>query len=313
MIKKGGITVYQKQCCPKCGADAMLYYDRNAIWICGKCRSLFSSYMDEIDCDDALFHKLLLYLASEQDALRDELINKLPDPRVLISIESEDDEEENDKHDGIPPERRIIYQEVYHMIKQLNIVNRSKIPKNTLDFLDRARDRDYVPDFDITKSSEETKKISREALALFAHLNMEYMSSPEEKERLGNVYKQNSVKHERERTELLCRLIRESDEFDWVAQSERLDSFPKICAEVCRAIEYLPLDTSRSLFADEDLIDLLRCRDYGFFVKLKDDLFEFNRMSEKVEYKGSVEAIQFLKGLAEVNDCIRLLSDEDRS
>lgn len=299
----------RKQLCPKCGSDAMLYYDRNAIWICGKCRQLFSSYMDEIACDNALFHKLLLYLACEQDTLRDELINSLPDPRVLISLESEEDEEEKSQNEGLSPERRIVYQEVYHMLQALQPSNCHKIPQNILDFIDRVRDRDFVPAFDITKGKEETKKISKDALALFAHLNMEYMCSSEEKEKLQRTYEQNEEKHQKARTDFLCRMIREADEFDWVGQSEQMDQFPKLCAEVCRAMDYLPADITDKLFTDEDLIQLLKCRDYSHYSEMKDKLLVYNRMTENFEYKGSKEALQFLKSQAETNDCDELQGD----
>ena len=301
----------RKQLCPKCGSDAMLYYDRNAIWICGKCKRLFSSYMDEIACDDALFHKLLLYLACEQDTLRDELINALPDPRVLISIESEKDgeEEEKSQRKGLSPERRIVYQEVYHMLQALQPSNRHKIPENILDFIDRARDRDFVPAFDISKGKEETRKISRDALALFGHLNMEYMCGSEEKEQLQRTYEENEVKHQKARMDFLCRRIREADEFDWAGQSERLDQFPKLYAEVCCAMEYLPADITDKLFTDEDLIQLLIYRDYSHYSGMKDKLLVYNRMTENFEYKGSTETLQFLKNLAETNDCHELQGD----
>lgn len=302
----------RKQLCPKCGSDAMLYYDRNAIWICGKCRQLFSSYIDEIACDDALFHKILLYLACEQDALRDELIDDLPDPRVLISIESEEDEEEESQHKGLSPERRIVYQEVYHMLQALQPSNRHKIPQNILDFIDRARDRDFVPASDITKGKEETKKISKDALALFAHLNMEYMCSSEEKEKLQHTYEQNEAKHQKAGMDFLCRMIREADALDWDAQSERPDQFPKLCAEVCRAMDYLSADIRDKLFTDEDLIRLLKGRDYSHYSGMKDKLLLYNRMTEKFEYKGSAEALGFLRGLAQKNDCEALRGDNEK-
>ena len=299
----------RKQLCPKCGSDAMLYYDRNAIWICGRCKSLFSSYMDEITCDDALFHKLLLYFACEKDALRDELISALPDPRVLISLESEEDGEEESQREGLSPERRIVYQEVYHMLQALHPANRNKIPQNILDFIGRARDRDFVPDFDITKGKEETRKISKDALALFAHLNMEYMCSSEEKEKLQRTYEENEVKHQKARMDFLCRRIREADEFDWAGQSEHLDQLPKLCAEVCCAMEYLPADITDKLFTDEDLIQLLKCRDYSHYSEMKDKLLVYNLMTNEFEYKGSKEALQFLKSQAETNDCDELQGD----
>jgi len=301
----------RKQLCPKCGSDTMLYYDRNAIWICGECKSLFSSYMDEITCENALFHKLLLYLACEQEALRDELIDILPDPRVLISTESEEDEEEESQPKGLSPERRIVYQEVYHMLQALHPANRNKIPQNILDFIDRVRDRDFVPAFDITKGKEETKKISGDALALFAHLNMEYMCKPEEKERLQRTYEQNDARHQKARADFLCKIIREADALDWEAQSERPDQFPKLCAEACRAMDYLPADIRDKLFTDEDLIRLLKGRDHSYYSGIKDKLLVYNRMTEKFEYQGSTEALRFLKSLAENNDCQELQAHSD--
>lgn len=293
----------QKQLCLKCSSDAMFYCDKNAIWICGKCKRLFSSYMDEITCDEASFHKLLLYLACEQDALRDELINTLPDPRVLVSTEAEDGEEEKGQHKGLSPERRTIYQEVYHMLQAIHPANRYKIPKHILDFIDQARDRDFVPAFDLSKGRDETKKISNDALALFAHLNLEYMSSSEEKEKLQHTYEENEKEFQKDKTAFLCRLITQADKLDQASQNEHSDCFRTLCAEACRVMDYLPVDICSKLFTDEDLIELVRCRNYSYYSEMKDKLLSYDRATEAFEYKGSLDTIRFLRSLAEKNEC----------
>lgn len=299
----------QGQKCPKCGSASIMYYDRNAIWLCGACKRVYSSSMDEIACDSVSFHKLLLYLASEQEMLRDELIKAMPDPRPLLSLEEDDEEENQPKR--ISPERRIVYQEVYCMLQAIQPFNRERIPQHILDFIDRARDRDYVPDFDILRSADEAKKISRDALAMFAGLNLEYMCNSEKKEELMRTYEKNGLAYRTDQTEWLLGRIRAAEplSIDWDSLSA-MDNFGRMCAEICRALQILPPELSEAMFTDVDLIHILCGRDYDVFTALEGKLLVRNRMTDKMEYSGTEETIQMLRGLAESNCCSEVFDPE---
>lgn len=95
----------------------------------------------------------------------------------------------------MPEKIAIAYAEVYELLQHLGKKYVDKIPEWELEVIEKHRDKSY--DFKINPDmpDEQIKNMSRDGLALVAHLNLEYWASSEERERLLKIYEKNEQKH----------------------------------------------------------------------------------------------------------------------
>ena len=85
------------------------------------------------------------------------------------------------------------YSEVFEILKMMGKDNVEKIPLNILEKIDNLRDKNYEVKIN-PEIPLEQQKISRNALSIIAWLNLEYLSTTEEKEVLTQIYKLNDRK-----------------------------------------------------------------------------------------------------------------------
>ena len=92
------------------------------------------------------------------------------------------------------------YSEVLAFIDALGAQYKNKVPKDMLDTLDMARDKDYCPVYDSSLPMHKQEfPISEAAVALIAAFNLEYWEEDEAKKaKLTEIYKENDRKTERE-------------------------------------------------------------------------------------------------------------------
>ncbi len=81
-------------------------------------------------------------------------------------------------------------EEIWEIIEQLGEEDRNKIPKEIIETIDRNRDKYYNANIDLDIPLEE-QKISEKAVDLLCYINLEYLSTPEEKEELIKIYSEN--------------------------------------------------------------------------------------------------------------------------
>lgn len=84
----------------------------------------------------------------------------------------------------------ISYAEVFEILRLLGKDNVEKIPLKILEKIDKCRDKNYIVNIDVNCPLNQ-QNISRKALAMFAWLNLEYMSTEEEREVLTGMYELN--------------------------------------------------------------------------------------------------------------------------
>lgn len=292
----------QEQRCPKCSSDAMLYCEKNAVWICGKCRSLFSSRLDEIACDEASLHKLLLWLACEDEGLFYELIRTLPDPQILIPMETEKSAGENQRELEERDAMANAYQEMWLILQNTDREYRDMVPAGVMELLDRKRNREYHSKLDPTKELKDNTLL-RETDGLLSYFYMEYWSDPEGKKKFERILDDNQDKTETmTRMELYRRLdAAEPADGDLDLEAESASaSFGKACAELCRIMDYLPKDVAQGIFSPEALIAILRHRDYDHYCLMKGRLFSFANKTA-MAYNGTSDTLRILAGLIRGN------------
>lgn len=84
------------------------------------------------------------------------------------------------------------YSEVYQIVNMMEKIYLDKIPKNVLDFLDEARDKEYQPIIEINKPLNE-QKLQRYTMVLLAILDLNYWcDSEEEKRELLDMFNRNT-------------------------------------------------------------------------------------------------------------------------
>lgn len=84
------------------------------------------------------------------------------------------------------------YSEVYQIVNMMEKIYLDKIPKNVLDFLDEARDKEYQPIIEINKPLNE-QKLQRYTMVLLAILDLNYWcDSEEEKQELLDMFNRNT-------------------------------------------------------------------------------------------------------------------------
>ena len=84
------------------------------------------------------------------------------------------------------------YSEVYQIVNMMEKIYLDKIPKNVLDFLDEARDKEYQPIIEINKPLNE-QKLQRYTMVLLAILDLNYWcDSEEEKRELLDMFNRNN-------------------------------------------------------------------------------------------------------------------------
>lgn len=84
------------------------------------------------------------------------------------------------------------YSEVFEVLRLMGEENVKKIPLNILEKIETSRDRNYTVKIDVNIPVNE--QISKNALAVLAWLNLEYLSTLEEKAVLTDIYKLNDKK-----------------------------------------------------------------------------------------------------------------------
>lgn len=84
------------------------------------------------------------------------------------------------------------YSEVFEALRLMGEDNVKKIPINILEKIEKSRDRNCNVKIDVNIPLNE--QISQKALAILAWLNLEYLSTLEEKTVLTDIYKLNDKK-----------------------------------------------------------------------------------------------------------------------
>ena len=84
------------------------------------------------------------------------------------------------------------YSEVYQIVNMMEKIYLDKIPKNVIDFLDEARDKEYQPIIEVNKPLNE-QKLQRYTMVLLAILDLNYWcDSEEEKQELLDMFNRNT-------------------------------------------------------------------------------------------------------------------------
>ena len=84
------------------------------------------------------------------------------------------------------------YSEVYQIVNMMEKIYLDRIPKNVLDFLDGARDKEYQPIIEVNKPLNE-QKLQRYTMVLLAILDLNYWcDSEEEKQELLDMFNRNT-------------------------------------------------------------------------------------------------------------------------
>ena len=86
------------------------------------------------------------------------------------------------------------YVEVLEFLKFIPINEFYKIPKEEIDFMEENKDREYNYKYDITNPV-----LSKKAKAIITNLYMENFASQEEKTKIKDILKLNSIKSETEK------------------------------------------------------------------------------------------------------------------
>lgn len=83
-----------------------------------------------------------------------------------------------------------VYAEVYEILNVLGKDYINKLPKKFYKYIEEARDKNSIVEFDINKNPLE-QDISEDASYIVTYLNLEYWCTQEEKEKLINEYIKN--------------------------------------------------------------------------------------------------------------------------
>lgn len=102
------------------------------------------------------------------------------------------------------------YTEILTIINYMELKYKEKIPKKLVDFFERNKAKDYVFDIDFSKALKE-QKFSEKTLPLLAMINLNYWcETPEEKQELIAIYKENDrKKNEKNVQELAAKALTE--------------------------------------------------------------------------------------------------------
>lgn len=84
----------------------------------------------------------------------------------------------------------IAYAEIWTILEQLEEKDRNKIPEKILKTIDTNRNKEYKADINLDIPLQE-QKLSEKTVDILCYLEMEYLSTPEQREELIKVYKQN--------------------------------------------------------------------------------------------------------------------------
>lgn len=91
------------------------------------------------------------------------------------------------------------YSEVFAILNILGNEFIDKIPNELYEFIKNERDIEYEPDILTTEGILDEKKISKEAIAIFAVLNLKYIVSNEkDKKEMLNIFHENEIKYQLE-------------------------------------------------------------------------------------------------------------------
>lgn len=101
--------------------------------------------------------------------------------------------------------------EVWAVLQTMNDYYIKKLPELVLKVIEEKRDKSYV--FKVNPVTGQFDNMSRDGLALFAYLNLEYWSTPKEKKHLIKIYKKNDRKYKLKKCiNFLKRLFWECDD-----------------------------------------------------------------------------------------------------
>lgn len=84
----------------------------------------------------------------------------------------------------------IVYAEIWTILEQLEEKDRNKIPEEILKKIDTNRNKEYKAEINLDIPLQE-QRLSEQTVEMLCYLEMEYLSTPEQREELIKVYKQN--------------------------------------------------------------------------------------------------------------------------
>ena len=91
------------------------------------------------------------------------------------------------------------YSEIYEILNILGKDFINKLPEKLYLLIDKERDKNYTPNLLRENGILEESKISKETIALFSVLNINYfIQDEEEKKKWLNTFKENEIKHQEE-------------------------------------------------------------------------------------------------------------------
>ena len=92
----------------------------------------------------------------------------------------------------------IALQESYKIIKKMGNKYFMLIPKDIRNRIENTRNKDYIFEYDENKTLEE-QSVQKETLDILAYLNITYWCSQKEKEELLKLYRENTIKEEKQK------------------------------------------------------------------------------------------------------------------
>ena len=92
----------------------------------------------------------------------------------------------------------IAMQESYKIIKVMGNKYFMLIPEDIRNRIESIRDKNYNFEYDESKTLEE-QNVQKETLDILSYLNLEYWCTPEEKEALLKIYRENNFKEEEQK------------------------------------------------------------------------------------------------------------------
>lgn len=91
------------------------------------------------------------------------------------------------------------YSEIYEILNILGKDFINKLPEKLYLLIDKERDKNYTPNLLRENGILDESKISKETIALFSVLNINYfIQDEEEKKKWVNTFKENEIKHQEE-------------------------------------------------------------------------------------------------------------------
>ena len=85
---------------------------------------------------------------------------------------------------------KIACAEIWKILEQLTENDKNKIPKEILEIIESSRDKEYRANINLNIPLQQ-QQMSEKAVEILCYLEMEYLSTPEQREELISVYKQN--------------------------------------------------------------------------------------------------------------------------